>query len=297
MGAPARAERSGPRGAVKLAIVFAIAALAGTASADPCNGIMPDGRHFVTCFDPGNRLSITAGSDGLGGAIAVRHEIHFDDEPDLVWRLDHTLLDATYSTADNRFAGALYRLTLIRHARDGHIVLPLGRPRKLFLPFDVGAFTEVGSLSWRPDEPARLGIVEVGGLVDFTRASSFRRRFAIGPVSHWSVDLERSPRAFGEHHVAPFSSALALIHVESANGRLLGDLRAEAGYAWHSTRGWKPEASAEASVERIMLAINDRPIALSLGVRYASETSETIARIGARIVLVQARDPRVSTRR
>ena len=58
--------------------------------------------------------------------------------------------------------------------------------------------------------------------------------------------------------------------------------------------GWEPEANAEATLERVMLAINDRPIALTLGARYESETGEAIAKIGARIVLFDRRDPRVS---
>ena len=63
---------------------------------------------------------------------------------------------------------------------------------------------------------------------------------------------------------------------------------------WSSTGGWKPDARAEARIERIVLAINDRPISLELGARYESESEEVIARIGARIVLFDRRDPRVS---
>jgi hypothetical protein len=278
---------------VKLAILI-VAVVAGSAVADPCTGRTPGGAPFPICFDPGNRLSLTAGSDGFGASIALRHEIHFDNEPDLVWRLNHTLLDASYAGYENRFTGTLYRIELIRHARDGHLVIPLGVPKKVFLPFDVGGIAEVGRLRWEPDTPARLGVVKVAGLVDFARAHSFRTRIAIGPSARWDVDLQDTPRAFGEHHVAPFTTAVASLHLESTNGRLVGDVRADAGYLWHSTHGWRPEVTAEASLERTMLAINDRPIALSFGVRYSSETNETVARVGARIVLVQARDPRVS---
>jgi len=104
----------------------------------------------------------------------------------------------------------------------------------------------------------------------------------------------QEPRAISEHVVAPFTMALANVHLESANGRLVGDVSAEAGMVWTTSRGWQPEARAEAWLERIMLAINDRPISLVLGVRYQSETAETIARVGARIVLFDRRDPRVS---
>lgn len=272
---------------------IAVLVAASRAQADPCTGITSRGGKFATCFDPGNRLSLTAGSAGLGGSLALRHQIHFDDEPDLVWRLEHELIDASHAFAEGTFTGTFYRAHFIRHARDGHIVIPLGVPKKVFLPFDIGAYAEVGSLSWTPDSLARLGIVKMAGLVDLARSQSFRRRLAFGPISRWAVDMQTSPRTLGEHHVAPFSTALAVLHLESANGRLLGDVRAEAGLVWHSKSGWQPEARAEATLERIMLAVNDRPISIVLGVRYISETDEAIARVGARFVLAQRRDPRV----
>jgi hypothetical protein len=263
------------------------------AAADPCTGVSRTGGRFATCFDPGNRLSLTAGSEGFGGTIALRHEMRFDDEPDLMWRLEHTLVDVNHAIREGRFTGGLYRGVYIRHARDGHIVIPLGTPKKVFLPFDVGGYAEVGTLSWRPDERARLAIVKTGALFDFARSTSFRRRFAFGPAARWTVDVEKLPRDFGEHHVAPFSTAVAMFHVEDRAGLLVGDLRAEAGMVWHSKRGWEAEARAEATLERIMLAINDRPIALTLGLGYETEAAEAIARIGARVVLAQRRDPRV----
>lgn len=281
-------------GTATSAFVIALVALgAATANAETCTGSSPSGP-FALCFDPGNRVSVTAGSDGFGGALALRHAIHFADEPDLVWKLDHTLFDATHAGFTDRFTGALYRGHFLRHARDGHIVLPLGAPKKVFLPFDVGAFAEVGTIEWRGEPVTRIGVIRTAGLVDFARTRTFRRRLAIGPAARWDIDVMREPRAVSEHFVAPFTAALANVHLESANGRLVGDLSAEAGLVWSNSGGWQPEARAEASLERIMLAIDDRPISLVLGVRYASETDEAIARVGARIVLFDRRDPRVS---
>jgi hypothetical protein len=276
-----------------LAAVLGLVLAGGDAHAERCTGTSAAGP-FARCFDPGNRLSVTAGSDGFGGALAVRHVIHFDDEPDLVWRLEHVLFDATHAGFEDRFAAAVYRGHFIRHARDGHIVLPLGVPKKVFLPFDVGAFAEVGTVTWRDEPTTRIGMIKTAGLVDFARSRTFRRRFAFGPVARWDVDVMREPRSVAEHFVAPFSAAMANIHVESANGRLVGDVRGEAGFVWSSASGWQTEARAEASLERIVLAINDRPISLFAGVRYETERTEAIARVGARIVVFDRRDPRVS---
>lgn len=281
-------------GTATSAFVIALVALgAATANAETCTGSSASGP-FALCFDPGNRVSVTVGSDGLGASLALRHAIHFADEPDLVWKLDHTLFEATHAGFTERFSGALYRAHFMRHARDGHIVLPLGTPKKVFLPFDVGAFAEVGTIEWSDQPVTRIGLIRTAGLVDFARTRTFRRRFAIGPAARWDIDVTREPRAVSEHLVAPFTAALANVHLESANGRLVGDLSAEAGMVWSSSGGWQPEVRAEAWLERIMLAINDRPISFVVGVRYESETDEAIARVGARIVLFDRRDPRVS---
>lgn len=280
--------------ALAAALVAALTAAPRAARAE-CTGITRAGGRFATCFDPGNRASITAGSDGFGGALALRHVVRFDDEPDLVWKMEHVIGEATHAGWEDRFSGALYRGRYLRHARDGHIVIPLGTPKKVFLPFDIGALAEVGVVRWRAqDATASIGVVRTGALIDLSRSRTFRRRFAIGPVARWDVELPRDRLAVARHAVAPFSCGIAMLHLESQNGRTVGDLRVEAGTAWTSDAGWRSEVSAEASVERVVLAVNDRPIALVLGARYESATDEAIARIGARIVLFHRRDPRVS---
>ena len=283
---------------LRLLASLVAAAIAATppraARAEPCTGTTASGGRFAACFDNGNRLSVTAGSDGFGGALAVRHVITFDDEPDLVWKMEHTMLEATHAGFENRFRGVLYRGRFLRHARDGHIVIPIGSPKKVFLPFDVGGFAEVGAIRWQPDSAiARLGVVKVAALFDLARTRTFHRRIAIGPVARWDVDVDGDNRELAEHIVSPFTSGMLELKSETSNGRTVGTIAIEAGTAWRNRIGWQPELRAEASLERIVIAVNDRPIALTLGVGYDSETDRTTARIGARVVLAQHRDPRV----
>jgi hypothetical protein len=279
-----------------LLLITVLALVAGRdARADSCTGIMPSGGRFATCFDNGNRLSLTAGTDGLGGSVAVRHIIHFDDEPDLVWKLEHVMLESTHATLEDRFTGVVYQGRYLRHARDGHIVIPLGTPKKIFLPFDVGGLAEVGRISWQPDSSiAHVGVVKIAALLDFSRTRTFRQRLAIGPVARWDVDVDRDNRALAEHFVSPFTSALLELKNETLNGRTTATLSVEAGTVWRNESGWTKQVRAEAALERIVLAINDRPIALVMGARYDSGTDEAVAHIGARVVLVQRRDSRVS---
>jgi hypothetical protein len=275
-------------------VVAAAALVAAPAQADPCTGVTRTGGRFATCFDLGNRLSITAGSDGFGGSIAVRHLVRFDDEPDLVWKMEHSIASATYTGWEDRFSGTLYRGRFVRHARDGHLLLPLGVPKKVFLPFDIGAEVTAGALRWTPGSLARIRVVDTAAVLDFGRTRSFNRRLSIGPVARWDFEVQRELALPSEHFIAPFSVGAANLRLESSNGLTVGELRVEAGTVWHSDRGWKPEARAEASLERIVIAINDRPIAITMGARYDSALNEAVARIGARIVLYDRRDPRVS---
>src|SRR5678809_524049 len=129
--------RAHRRGAL-LAVAVALAAAPRLARAE-CTGVTDSGSTFATCFDPGNRLLLRAGTDGLGAGIQLRHIIHFEDEPDLVWKMEHDLVEGEMYGIWQRYAARLYAGRYVRHARDGHILLPFGAGRKIFLPFDVGA--------------------------------------------------------------------------------------------------------------------------------------------------------------
>jgi hypothetical protein len=280
-------------GAAKTALVIAVAAAARLARAEPCTGVTADGDRFATCFDPGNRLSLTAATDGFGGGLALRHEIHFDDEPDLVWKMEHTALDTSYDAFDHRFAGILYRGRFLRHARDGHIVIPIGAPKKVFLPFDIGALVEVGNLRWQGTGTATLGMVKTAALIDVSRSRDFRRRLAFGPVASWDIELTRSPVAIADHRIAPFSALLAELHLESVDGLTWFDARGEAGSSLSTLHGWQRELAGEVALERIVIALDDRPIALYATARYDRVTAEAIAAVGVRIVVFDRTDPRV----
>jgi hypothetical protein len=281
---------------MKLALAILLATLAvSDAHAESCTGITGNGGRFATCFDLGNRLSVTGGSDGFGGSLALRHIVTFDDEPDLVWKLEHQMLDVNYGTFVDRFVGTVYRGRFLRHARDGHIVLPLGRtPKKIFLPFDIGGFAEAGRLEWVPGSTAyRIGVVKTAALFDLSRTRGFRRRISFGPAARWDVDADRDEMKLTEHTVSPFTTLLVNLHAETANGRSAIDFAFEAGSVWKSKGGWGPDARAEANLERIVLAVNDHPISLVVGAKYDSQTDEVLAKVGARVVLFDRKDPRV----
>jgi len=285
-------------GAAKVALAAALVLLASaTARAEPsCTGVTASGGRFATCFDPGNRLFLRVSTDGFGAVLQLRHIIHFDDEPDLVWKMEHTLAEATYLGLWQRYSARLYGGRYLRHARDGHIILPFSTARKVFLPFDVGAEAEVGTLSQQfGDDTARLGVVRTAALIDIGRSESFSHHLALGAVARWDVDVADDTMIdLVEHHVAPFSTAVADAYAESANGLTLASLRVEGGSAWSSETGWGPQVVAGARLERVVIALNDRPLSLFGGVRYDSERAELRGEVGLGFALFQRRDRRVN---
>ncbi len=73
-------------------------------------------------------------------------------------------------------------------------------------------------------------------------------------------------------------NSVRLYRMEKGKRRQVGgkEVPVESG-VWHSLR---------------VIAVNDRPIAVMVGARYATATDEAIASVGARVVLFQAADPR-----
>ncbi|HET9989670.1 MAG TPA: hypothetical protein VFQ65_14155 [Kofleriaceae bacterium] len=281
---------------VALVALGAVVALARSARADECTGTSRRGDRFATCFDVGNRLSVDAGSDGLGVGIALRHRITFDDDPDLEWKMEHALVDANYSVLETRFTGTFYRGRYLRHARDGHVLIPIGgTPTKIFLPFDIGAIFEIGHLDWKQLEPTfTIGVLRVAPLVELARSKDYKRVLAIGPAMHWDMEVDRDFQMPTLHTIAPFSEGLASLRLESNDGLWVTEARFEAGSAWRSDRGWHREARTSATIERIVVSVNDRPIAITAGFEYDSARNETLAKIGARVAVLERTDPRVS---
>lgn len=285
-------------GALALAAASAIAAPARADSS--CTGTTGSGGRFATCFDLGNRLRLSAGSGGYGGAIQLRHVIRFEDEPDLVWKLEHRFASAEIDWRADHLEGVLYAGRYLRHSRDGHVVLPGTIPRKIFLPFDVGAEVEVGGIHGDPGaDSLEIGMVRAAALIDLARSPSFRRRLALGAVARWDVDLDRHPLGLSRHRVTPFSSAVLDAHIESDTGLTAADLAIEGGAAWSSDRGWGPALEARAGVERVLIAVNDRPVSAFFEASYRDLDpgwGDLRAQVGLRFALFQRLDPRVNLR-
>jgi len=234
---------------------------ARVAHAAPCTS-GPADDPFPICFDPGNRLVLQLGYRGVGGGLDLRHKVATDD-PDITWRLEHRIAEAAYD--GSAWRGTLYRGRFARHSDDGHIMLPTSPPRKVFLPFDIGAEADFGAFVATPGKTqVELGLVRTALLFELSRSDSFRRRLVFGIAGRWDVlapDLHR-PFSVAEHFVAPFSLGVAGLHLESDNGLSILDVSVEAGTRFSSQSSWGGVLTATGSVERVVVALNDRPLSL-----------------------------------
>ena len=271
--------------AAALALMTSVPALAQSTDAHPCRGRTASGSTFVTCFDPGNQLFAQVTNESVGLGIDARHTVETDD-PDVSWRLQHAI--AHVELTDAHIAGALYSGRFLRHSQDGYLLLPTSPPRKVFVPFDIGMEAEAGRIDRGHDETRyTLGAVRAAILVEFTRSDDFRRRLAIGPVVRWDMSLAADAAAdvsaIEEHRVTPFTTGLLDGYWESRDGLTRAQLRVQAGVVWSNVRQWETEVDAEVALERVLIAINDRPLSLFARGGYAHYPEMNAAATGRQI--------------
>jgi hypothetical protein len=277
---------------VRYTLLAALVAVAGSARAEPVCEMGPAEDPFATCFDPGTRFHLGASalvSEGVGEpavvgstGLAVRHVVSTDD-PAVWWRLEHVVLDSQLGR--EVLDATAYRGRFIRHSRDGRIVLPTSPPRKIFLPFDLGAEVEVGAVrTLDRGDNVELGVVRTALFLEILRSPSFGKRLAIGGVARWDLSAVRAgdDHDLVEHRVAPFTLAMAAARVESASGLTLFDLSLEGGRIWSSETGWRSALSGRATFERVLIALDDHPLSLFAQAGYADPGQGLFAISGLR---------------
>jgi hypothetical protein len=230
-----------------------------------------DGVPYRVRFDPGQRLILGAGTDGVAPVVDLALRLRSPQPApgwDVRWKRDHELLQVRVGR--ERLDGALYRGHFLRQSREGTLTLPLSPPVALALPFDVGLRTEVGQLAGRlgiprPGRPRlQVGVVHGEALADFWRSPRPGRWLALGAGAGYDVGLARGATGAltPDHLVTPMTALSLAVHGEQRDGLLAGGLRGEAAHRWSSIRGWEPSWRAEADAETTPLAVNDRPLSV-----------------------------------
>jgi hypothetical protein len=247
-------------------------------SADACAAVDDDGGLFPTCFDPGNAVLLGVGMQMRAGqatptfqaGILLRTE-RTSQSKGMLWFNTHRILvtEGSPSTKRRGLTATAYEGTFRRHLEEGFILIPTSRPLRIPFPFDVTLAVRAGHLERRVWEGPGL-TVETGRaalLLDPIRSVSGRLWLGFGPVA--SHGLRRMPDGLLEHEVSPFTTGLLDGGFETEDG--WWTLRASGLAGWvNSFVGERRfRARADASVERILFAVNDQPLWLQLYGTYA----------------------------
>ncbi len=257
----------------------------------------PEGHAFRVRFDPESRIRLGFG-DALGrggardGAAAQAPEVtggiayrqiatRGEGKEKIVWQIDHRFVSGWMhplrraSRPLPAFDAAVYTVTALRHDELPSIVLPSSPPVSLAFPFDVGFQAQLGQASVPERLPvasaggARVPIVRVGVMhaaliLDPWRSGVVGRSLEIGVGARYDIDTYGPPSLQAPkvlHRVAPMTAASLRLRTQSGDGLWLVDCRGEVVPHWTSEGIWRVAGGAGARVERIVLALNDEPIA------------------------------------
>lgn len=266
----------------------------------------PEGHAFRVRFDPESRIRLGFGDAlGLGGArdgapaqapevtagVAYRQiESSGEGHDRIVWQIDHRFVSgwihpfrrAARPPSLPALDTTVYAVTALRHDELPRIVLPSSPPVSIAFPFDVGFESELGRVTIPERLPvaatdgARLPVVRVGVMraamiLDPWRSGVVGRSFEIGVGARYDIDTFgapslRTPRVL--HRIAPMTATSLRFRTQSEDGLWLIDCRGEAVPHWTSEATWKVTAGGSARLERIVLALNDEPIAAVLEGEY-----------------------------
>lgn len=260
-------------------LALALAADAGASPArppDPCTRTDRRGRTFRVCFDPGSGLDLSAGAawareePARGGATDLRAALRWRRDVrtragGLEWVRDMTFVDAralfTAGESGPRAASALaWRGAFVRHRESPFLLVPGPRLRLPF-PFDVGLLVEAGGATWDSDRSREVVLAPIrSALLLDLGARAGLRRLAFGPEVAWTVRLAEGEETV--HRIVPFTAGAVDARAESGDGLLAAALALRGGSSLAVPGGTDGFVEARLAIERVVLAVNDRPVAI-----------------------------------
>jgi hypothetical protein len=257
----------------------------------------PEGHAFRVRFDPESRIRLGFSEAlGLGGArdgalsqapevtagIAYRQlESKGVGRDRITWQVDHRWVSGWIhpyrrpSQPLRAFDATLYSVSALRHDELPSIVLPASPPMSVAFPFDVGFEAQLGEVSVPERLPVsraddgrlplvRIGVAHAAMILDPWRSGVVGRSLEIAVGARYDVDYYGSPTlhtAKPLHRVAPMTATSLRFRTQSDDGLWLVDVRGEVVPHWTSESIWRVAAAGSARLERIVLAVNDEPIA------------------------------------
>lgn len=275
-------------------------------AASPCVGINADGTGYPTCFDPGVGLELGAsgfvrGARGdlhggalFSGGILIRTERESVTREGTLWFNEHRFLitRAQAEDAQRSLTVSAYQGNFRRHLKEGFLLVPSNPPIRLPFPFDVSINVSALRYERRVFEGGGFS-VETGRasiLLDPIRSPTGAVRLAIGPSLSHTLRVRADNELLQEF--SPLTSVYAEFVAETDDG--WWNLRANAlvGAVFTVEGSNFLRVRAEAAVDRLLIAVNDQPVALRLSGTYVhadaglSRRSEWTASLGLVIRLL-----------
>lgn len=255
------------------------------------------GRKMRVEFDPGSRVRLGALSGVttqagerrgvqamIESGVAYRSERRFGKPGESIrWQFDHRFAWG-YAIPGLRSVdgvpaldASLYAMSWLRHADQSYLLLPTERPWKVAFPFDVGAVVEVGRVRTTPaatgPEILRVGVARSAIVLDPWRAAKPGRSLELGMGVRYDLELVGDPGLTPSrtvHRLSPFTSPSARWRWQDQAGRTTTEMAASWNPSWTSERRWDTRSmEVQARIERVVVAVNDEPIALVVDAGYA----------------------------
>lgn len=283
-----------------LAFTFAsLAAIGFARGQEPENVYTTDeqGRRFRVRFDPGSRLTLGLFSSVSGDAqewelslgLSVRRVYEWmQDDDRLRWQLDHRFLDGRIRPQVSgpepmpELEAVAYQGSYLRHTEYPYLTLPTDPPKRMYFPFDIGLRAEAGRLELGRDNESRdlirLGIIRAAVLLDPWRSGREGNSLEIGLGLRYHLDIQGDPdlsQPTVNHRVSPFTDCSIRFRYQDRQGLTVLDLEAHLIPHWASRGGWTTGLEGRASIERVLIAVNDEPVSLVLAADYLKMDSQT----------------------
>jgi hypothetical protein len=261
------------------------------------------GRRFRIRFDPASQISLglhtafTGGPEDLGHSwelglgYSLRSVLEFVQDDDRIrWQLDHRVLGSRIGMAASGDLPELdltaYAGSYLRHTDFPYLTLPTDPPRRFYFPFDIGMQVEAGRLELSSlndtDQLLRLGVVRAAVLLDPWRSGRDGNSLEFGLGVRYHLDILGDPGLEDGrtiHRVAPFTDLSVRFRYQDADGLTVLDLQARLFPHWASSSGWTMATEGIARMERVLVAVNDQPVALVLSATFRDMGNELASEI------------------
>ena len=165
----------------------------------------------------------------------------------------------------------------VHYTREPYVTLPGERPRRLWFPFNTGFSVQLLEVDTRALSPggAELNVLSSQLLLDFLRLPHVGTWGRLGVGIRYDLLLSGLDGLIPAEAVstfAPFTATSITFHHESRGGLFRIDGGLEVIPRWSRRDGWSRRIEGSMRAERVVLAVNDQPVAIYAGATFLEDS-------------------------